>query len=546
MMFPLMKKVNIHHIFWLAIFLIILFTQFFDIFAGHIENFSNQYKVNDDARPQIAPFITYHKGADFDYFDEYYLNALHPIFYKTLYFISSDIFSINPIVVSKALPYLLFGAFLIYAFRIGRILENNLIGYALILAYLSTEIIFSRMVGGLPHGFGFVIIIAGVYYLLQNNFEKAFVTGIIGVGFYPACAIFILFSTGVPIILQNKLRKKLPLIITSFLLCLTIALPSIVSSLDYGGVVSRYELEEFPEADIGGRNSKMDIIEGRVLYAFIVSLNNSFFSNYSSIIQPLYLTIILVILIISLSILRKNRGSEVSKLILLLWANCFILYAFSVIFSPILYFPERYFSYTFPVIFPLLIVTALKERFNEKKYIAEIIFILVIILTLTLKPKTSDNTGFTINESDKKHIFEFIEKLPEKSLVAGYPKGVMDGVKYFSGKNFYMNYETSVPIHKEHMLEVRERAKALFKAYYATDIKTLKKFRDATGVTHIIAQEAYLDIEQQIPYYKPFDEYISGLYEDAKNENKNFILPSLREKAIFEYQDYYIIDLKTL
>lgn len=538
-------KENTYRFFWLAFFIIILFTQFSDTFLKHLNNSADFYIANDDARPQIAPFITYFEGKTPDYFDKYYLNALHPIFYKTLYFIASDLFTVNPAKLSKILPYILLSLFLIYAFRIGKTLGSNLISYALILVYLTTEIIFSRMVGGLPHSFGFLIIVSGVYYLLQKNYEKSFIVGTLGVGFYPACAIYILFSNIILIIFNKKLKELFPLILTSFFLCLLVALPSIISSFEYGGVVSRYGLESFPEADLGGRNSIIDLINGNFLFSLKLALGHSFFNSYGIYISPLSIAIITLLTLVTIISLIKNNNSE-NEPILILFFNCFILYGLALVFSPLLYFPERYLSYTFPVILPILFICALQQKLKEHKFLSEIIFLIAIFLTFSLGSKITANTGFNVNENDKKPVFEYISNLPENSLIAGYPKGIMDGVKYFSGKSFYMNYETSVPIHKKHMLEIRERAKKLFEAYYATDLRTLKNFAKETGVTHLVTDKNYLDIEHQIPYYNPLNSYISGAYEQTKDRNKELILLKLQEKAIFEYQDYFIIDLKTL
>jgi hypothetical protein len=325
-------------------------------------------------------------------------------------------------------------------------------------------------------------------------------------------------------------------------ICGLICLPQIIESSKHGGVVSAYETKQFPEAEIGGRNVALDVMNNDFTYSILFNLNSVFFQKYDFTINFPKAFLVLVLSIFAIKILLQQKEFKY-KILLILALNCFALYFLAKIFSPILYFPERYLGYILPLILPIIIFTAINIVLNNKfpKTNQSGIIILSIILLILFKPQINDKTGLNIDDTENKPLFEFIKTLPKNALIAGFPIGVMDSVKYLSGKNFYFNFETSVPIHKKHILEIRVRAKEFFKAYYATNFKTLKNFSNKTGVNYILVDEEKLD--KQIPpnYYKPLGKIALKFFKKAKN--REFILKKLKNQAIFKYNHYFLIKI---
>jgi hypothetical protein len=73
-----------------------------------------------------------------------------------------------------------------------------------------------------------------------------------------------------------------------------------------------------------------------------------------------------------------------------------------------------------------------------------------------------------------------------------------------------------MPFHTRYTELMRERARALFKAYFASDASSLRELRDRWGVTHLLLDRRHF-VDRPV-YFAPFDADVARAFDAGKRD----------------------------
>ena len=200
-----------------------------------------------------------------------------------------------------------------------------------------------------------------------------------------------------------------------------------------------------------------------------------------------------------------------------------------------LFFPSRYWRYTFPLIFVLFLgITA--SRMQGRRFISLFVaYLLVFFLVpmIQLGHATLDNTPCR----EQSGLHGFLQGLPVDAVVAGYPYD-MDCVPAFTSRTAYLTFEHSYPLYSEYYNTIRDRTFALFDVYYASE-DVLDAFCSVEGVDYFVYSktrfsDSYLDAEEF--YFKPYNSYVAGV---VSRNRGNFSYSSY--DAVYEDDEFRVV-----
>jgi len=535
----------------------------------HYDNASNPYRFNDDVRQQIAPFVLLNHSVPPSYSSEYYLNVFSPPGFRLLYQWGGKL--IDPRTISKTLPYLLALAFYIIAgisaYRLGGLPGSTFT----ILLLLSADIFIARMVGGLPRSFAFPCLAATALALIEGRAIALSSITLLGIAFYPTAGLISFLSLFLLLfalparfradVEKWGIKKRILILIGVAIVSIGIALPQIHSGGDYGERIGIEKIAEFPEAGPGGRYSESDRPPFSLFHAIFKYGALSFYGGGEALFEianlrytewmPSALNLALVFSSITIILGFKvgwTKESAFPRAFLLLPASL-IGYLSADILYPYLFLPDRFIVYAFPVfiliLFPACLLELLKHKLeaNRKKWATGIASIFLSLIFIVLGGTGNGFSGYSIRADNLEPLYKRIERLPEKSLIAGWPGGPVENIPYLSSKNIFISYETHQAFHEKYALEMRRRMNALISMYFAADESALADIRDQFKVGFLL-----IDLrryKEKPNYFKPFDKTIDEVFK--KNEGKGFYLEkNHRLYKIFQLGSWALLDLSRI
>jgi hypothetical protein len=248
------------------------------------------------------------------------------------------------------------------------------------------------------------------------------------------------------------------------------------------------------------------------------------------------------------------RESAARRLIILLLA-VFIAYGVSYTLAPYLFLPSRHLRYSIPVIATIMFPAAISalagmvERFLKLKGLKPIGVLLLTVLVLAfLGGRGSEAAGLNVCLENNQRIYRAVQSFPPNSVVAGWPRGLLNNIPYLCKRRAFMTFETHITFHKGYIEEMRRRMRALLEAYFASSLEPLVRLREEFGVTHLLVNTQHYSINRP-SYFKPFDEWVKTAYTNGKRAG--FELPrhfaeAGAEAGIFSDGPYVLVDLSRL
>ncbi|MGH7322078.1 MAG: hypothetical protein ACRELA_20980, partial [Candidatus Rokuibacteriota bacterium] len=236
---------------------------------------------------------------------------------------------------------------------------------------------------------------------------------------------------------------------------------------------------------------------------------------------------------------------------LVLGAAALLTHTLSRLVAPHLYLPQRYVS--FPI--PILLVVALPvaagalprfvPRLRARPWAKPVATIAVTVACLLLLGGRGDpEVGLTVDLRPGAPIFAFLARLPEGTLVAGWPGGIIDSVPYVSRRPAFLTFETHQAFHGGYLDELRRRTRALIDAVLAVDPGPLLRLRDEWGVTHLIIDRGHYGASPPT-YFKPFDDWTREAV--ARGRPAGFEVPrQLPAATVFTEGTLAVLDLRRL
>lgn len=557
---------------WPKIFIVIFFIAilFGPSFVGYLKYSQNLYVYNDDAVQYIPPFFHYQKNNTMapDYFDQYYLDVIYPEGYKMLFATMSKYFS--PILISKIVPVFTMFVFLVFVAAIVWRFGGATAGFSALCLVLSGQVFLAKMGGGLPRAFGFPILAAALLAGMYGRIYLLALITVVGAMFYPVTGlisgVFLSSLLLVPnkftaIKIQWNYKKRCGFLCLIAVVAGSLLIPQILRGGEYGERISANNINQFPEADAGGRYSFGESLENTFfLHDFVNSVVGGMFgsglpfvANMSLRSQDVAISFVLsVIVLIIIASFRftinswktRNYAAVAYSLFFYSFIFCYLL---SIVFLPYLYFPKRYFTYAIPLfcvtIIPILLTAKYRILANKQKMQSVLAVSVTGLIVLLFGGQIDYGSGLIENVARYKPLFDYVGTLPENVLIVGWPKKkYIDGLTYVTGRDIFLSFEFHQVLHSDFVKRMRERTYPLVDAYLATDLEPLIKLRDDFGVDYIIVDSNdFKDIPPR--YFQPFDDYIAEKWKNANDRNLSFALPALKSKAVFTNGNIFVIDL---
>ncbi|RMG44358.1 MAG: hypothetical protein D6719_02025 [Candidatus Dadabacteria bacterium] len=549
----------------LIITLCILALYIPDIYT-HIELGLNRYVFTDDVSQQIWPFYGYRLNryiAD-DYIARYYL-ACFPFGYKLLYIASAFIF--DPVSLSKALPYLLliitavFVALSVYKYTD---FLSALFSVALL---LSASIFMERMAGGLPRAFAFPLSAFLLYAVISDKrFTLLCAVTLLAALFYPPIAVLSGTLIAVLAVLPQsfikheiKLASRIRYVFFTGILTVTFLMPVYLGASAYGPTIKSSDTTNYPELGPGGRYGPEDRPPWPALRETIRTNSSVLFSSSRLSVfkktkeflkdNHLYCKSyrFLAILVLMAGLITALVSPKLRAIPFLFLVTAAI-YRLSVEVSPYLYLPQRYTRYTLPVltlfflsVLPYLALNKFMPSKSSLKYFLNATVLLFIYLLYGSNFHSAAGYNIRVSEPDTK-LTTFIESLPEKSLVAGWPLGVTNYIPYLSKRAVLTSHETYQVFHAGYVSTMRTRTYALLKALCSRSEESIKNLQENFGVTHLVLDRAVLSVKKPPKYIKPYNKLIRKYFKPLRNQELNS-LSAMGFKIIYDDGRYLVLRL---
>jgi hypothetical protein len=530
----------------------------------HLHLADDPWRINDDARGQIPPFLKYKYPGAFsdDYSAKYFLNSF-PIGYKATFALASKIK--DPRWVSKALPYpLLLGLTLVVGVAARRV-GGWLAAWVSMSLVLTAEVFIERTTGGLARSFAFPIVALAGLALAYGRAYWLAAAVLVGMAFYPAAAVIagIALATLLLIVPRRdrgdaadwSFAKRISVVGTTALLSGLIYLPTALATRQYGPLLRPTQVAEYPELGNGGRLGHRD----RPPFELSVGVREAAMRALSGARHKtgflsdagertvwrcrLFASYTIVIIAAIVLAWRNPAGRRLAALAV----AAVVGHALANVAQPQLYLPERYTLFAIPVFIALVLPAGLVALANwllpSRARIRNVALVAVFgLLLLGMGMGMKTGSGFSHVIDGKSSALKFIKRLPPDAVVAGWPKGIMDDVPYETKRQAFLNHEIHLVFHKNYTDEMRARADALIDAYFATDLAPLLRLRDKFGVTHLVIDRRHYT---RMPhYFKPFESRIPALFNAMRERGAETMRQG--KAIVFKSSTFYVIRLADL
>lgn len=563
-------------------FILLLFGALFGpALVMRLRLLTEPYILNDDARMWIAPFLryTYLATPERDYLSNYAL-ALTPAGFKHLMMAFSMV--LHPITVGKVMSIALLAP-LMAGFAIG---ARRLSGHWGMLATmglaLSSPLFVERMAGGVARAFAYPVLALAAAALITGRVRWLCVLTVAGAAFYPVAgvapglALFLLLFVYPPDDRAEasgwSFRKRSLYLFATVGLSVSLLLPALLGSREYGRALAPADVTEYPEIGPEGRLESPSRAPfpnvfsavrtqaarslrgvGDPLLSWIPGYGRTPMAYFRDRTLPpaLLLQGLLLSLMLIGVLLQLQSSAELRRLTALLVA-AMAMYVAAAIFAPYLYMPSRHVSYPIPVLVMFLLPAAGAELGSR---VARMLgnppatwatvtgaAVLTLLCLVPLGGRGSAMSGLR-NEETVWPLAQFVAALPESVFIAGWPDDTMDDIPYFTGRRAFLNFECHLPFHQAYTEEMRKRFAALSGAYLAHESGPLFDLRDRHRVTHLIVDRRVI---QKVPkYFAPFREPIAELWATG-SPNTLEVLKQMETSSVFQTGPYVVLDLSKL
>ncbi|NTV29141.1 MAG: glycosyltransferase [Candidatus Omnitrophica bacterium] len=454
-----------------------------------------------------------------------YAESLQPFGVLVLYHLVA-IFT-DPLVFARVLPLVLLPVTCFFIFRLARRLSTDDLTACLVaMSFAVTKIFLQHMTGGHAHSFGYPLLAAFLYYFLERRAVGMTVTLGLAALFFP-----VIFALGALTWLWTLLPlpgrtegatstgREPRLLLYSLIFGLGILAVKAFVSADpsIGVLLDRRAVAAMPELTSAGRwavwppeniFSALARFAEEGIFVFRVLWKSSLPSFVQQILSCAHL-VLLASAVAAWFWWRRRARLALTGFFLPVLAASVFLYLLSSLVELRLYAPDRYLSYTLPVLALLFILVPLGASVSAlsgslRRALAWTACLAVIVPGVLL----IKNAGLQ-DYSRYRALYSYLATLPDSSLIAAHPV-LADGIPLFARRRVWVNFEMSVPLYDRYWQTVSERTRDLFQAYYSGQAKTVVEFMRTNGLTHLV-----LDRDDFLPprmsrgiYFEPFETQI--------------------------------------
>ncbi len=531
----------------------------------HMANTADPFILADDARQQVWIFLKYFDPRCFtsDPIAEYYLNAFIPQGMKQMMHTLSLYF--DPRHVAGVLTYLLFFIFTCLCVDTARRIGGWWAATGTLAFCLGCDFFLHHVTGGLPRNFALPLSALMIWSLVTGRCTLLAVTTVMASGFYYVTAAVGGLSLAVLLLIfPGRLRgnarswswtRRVTILAISGFLCMAVFLSGTLHRKDYGPLITPDQYTAYPEAGPGGRY----FLPREPIWEAVLEWGVKHLQKEDTLVEEVFsldpghparkglLLLIAIFCLPGFWILKNDKNLQ--RLILFPMA-AFTGYLLAAWAFPFLFYPVRYIKFILPVLFiilvPAAITTLFRPRIRRKKSHWTGAFSLAFCLLILLFFGQRDpRAGMIIKVPQKERpVLSFLESLPKNSLIAGWPKGIMDHTPLLAKQSVLINYETHLMFHQKFVEQARERMNAVVDALYAHTPEPLIRLKERFKVTHLVVEPNLL-YKKCPEYFEPFPAYISNAFHSTKEELP--LVLKLRDLAEYKQADgFFVLDLSSL
>jgi len=546
-------------------------------FHARLRSLLDPYSFSGDALQHIPPLWYAHERVlfSFDYVREYYWSALFPPLFKATYWVVT--FFAEPAAASKIISCVLAFLFIATLTRASWVLAGRASAFVTLLLATGGTLKNFPFMSGLQRGFGTWLCAVMLLCIVEGNIVGLGVTITITALFYPAAAVFGLTTLGLILCLPQRflnstrawtLKRRVITLATVAVSTSLAVVPQLIAGSRYGERLSITHELEFQEWGPNGRytqgdrgvpmsftqkfleNSMASLLPGKLGRVKHTVSDADTTADEPSRNELLYRELIVTLVgsVLCALVLVRRAGGGVSPKAARIGVYTVSIgasFAVATVVFPLLYIPTRYVVITLPalipVVFPALwtrgtaaLLTFGSARTREVSGAAVGVTVLALTgwFSLSVRPMPT--------ASGHRELLSYIRSLPRESVIAGWPRGSLDTISLFTGRNVLLHEEAHQIFHRDFLLECRKRMRAIVKLYAATDRTAVDELRREYGVTHLLMDRKHL--KNTPSYFAPFkDEIIAAR---ATNMSDSLYLERLaQEAAVFRLQHLVLIDL---
>ncbi len=498
---------------------------------GHARSSADRYVFADDVRILIYPQLSLEDPALFpgDPTASYYLASL-PDGYALLYRALGPV--VGVVALSKVLPYVLFAGTLACLGAAAWRLAGGAAALGTLSLALGSEYLLARMVGGLPRGFAAPLLAAGALALVLGRARLLAVLTFIAATIYPVVALTLGVALALLLVLPPSSRgctrewslgKRAVLLAGTAAASTLVLLPSLLRLRAWGSAIGPSLVAAYPEAGPFGRFDPADrppfpalpAAALAPLRAAVVGDGPPLVGILDARAHAAWLVPVLVALAcIGFGVLAWRRLE--ARRFVLLPAAMVLCHTAALLLEPRLFLPERYVTYAVPITALLVLPAALGSlRQAERTWIRAVSWVHVVALLVTLGAFGVPWSGLSVHvPKAERQLYDVIATLPKSAVIAGFPSETNDSIPYLARRSVFLARETHMPFHTRYTDLMRERARALFRAYFANNAGTLRDFRDRYGVTHLLLDRRHF--ANRPTYFAPFDADVARAFDAGK------------------------------
>lgn len=401
---------------------------------------------------------------------------------------------LDPFALSKGLPFLGLALLLWHGFALGRQIGGLALGAGCVLVLVHCSLIWDRMVGANPRAFGFPLLVVFLRYALAGAERKVLATLVLQAACYPSVFVVCAPAWGLCSLLEpDRLRRIVRLGLAGLL---SVALiPSAYGRVDprLGKPPTYAEAATLRQMQPGGAQPFYPLPPPS--FSLKTALHQTLGPSgkpvwpaaqaFCSRAAPLPALTLLVVAAVAAAWRRARRLVVFAAMLV----SSLLAFAVSYPLAYRLFLPERFLTYTWPVLLPLAVLLGLREglcRWLPHAASTSATLVVAALIFLGYGDGLPGRIGLHDWRQQDTTVTRYLRTLPPQVTVAAQPR-VGTFVLAFAQRQAYLAATTNMLPHAyRYGLEMERRFEAFYRAYYARDLADIRRFMRSERVDYLI------------------------------------------------------------
>jgi hypothetical protein len=403
---------------------------------------------------------------------------------------------------------------------------------------LGTFVFIDRVGGGLPRSFAYPCLAWAAACLVTGRIRSLALISVLGAGFYPLIPVVCGLALAVVLLLLSPrdrgsarrwtLRHRLAVLAVTLVGSAALIAPFALRMQPYGAVIRASDVKEFPEIGPNGRVGvfnrppsppfvELAGVSQRTLLAttrpFVPSLFKRITRPSGESLRNWFADLLAVVTLFGVARLGLQRRGRRTRRLAALAVATVAGFLLAELVTPSLVLGQRYVRFGVPILTAIVVPSAalglLPRRLRLPGRLARWtsptwVFVYGLLLLALMGGRFRADAGATeVLDRRNRATFRAIRKLPPDAVIAGWPNGALENVPLVARRAAFITGELYMPYHKTMTLQMRERARAVIRAYFSPDRGPLLRLRDEYGVTHFLLEPKSL--RKPPPLFAPLD-----------------------------------------